>query len=208
VLGFPAGGLHGLFLFFAELLLIFLVLLLDLCRLLLQALGFLTGKLHLLALLLQLGQHVLKVLVGLVHQIVGFLQNFLRKSQLPGNGKGIGLAGNADEQLVGGSKGLHVELAGGVDDALRAHGVELQFGVMGRRNHPAAQLPTEFDDGGSQRRALRRVGTRAQLVEQHQRPVVALGNHVHNGAHVAGKGGQALGDRLLVADVGENGVEG
>ena len=77
VLGFPAGGLHGLFLFFAELLLIFLVLLLDLCRLLLQALGFLTGKLHLLALLLQLGQHVLKVLVGLVHQIVGFLQNFL-----------------------------------------------------------------------------------------------------------------------------------
>ena len=73
VLGFPAGGLHGLFLFFAELLLIFLVLLLDLCRLLLQALGFLTGKLHLLALLLQLGQHVLKILVGLVHQIVGFL---------------------------------------------------------------------------------------------------------------------------------------
>ena len=208
VLGFPAGGLHGLFLFFAELLLIFLVLLLDLCRLLLQALGFLTGKLHLLALLLQLGQHVLKVLVGLVHQIVGFLQNFLRKSQLPGNGKGIGLAGNANEQLVGGSKGLHVELAGGVDDALRAHGVELQFGVMGRRNHPAAQLPTEFDDGGSQRRALRRVGARAQLVEQHQRPVVALGDHVHNGAHVAGKGGQALGDRLLVADVGENGVEG
>ena len=79
---------------------------------------------------------------------------------------------------------------------------------MGRRNHPAAQFPAKFDDGGSQRRALRRVGARAQLVEQNQRPVVALGDHVHNGAHVAGKGGQALGDGLLVADVGENGVEG
>ena len=182
--------------------------LLDLRRLLAEPFRLHPGSLHLLPLAFQLRKHVLKVLVALVNQIVRFLEDFLGQPQLPGNGESIGLAGNADEQPVGRPQGLHVKLAGGVDNPLGAHSVELQLGVVGGGHHPAAHFPAEFDDGGGQGRTLRRVSARAQLVKEHQGSVVALGYHIHNGAHVAGEGGKALGNGLLVADVGKNGLKG
>ena len=81
--------------------------------------------LHLLPLLLQLGQHRLKILITFTNQIIRFLQNLLRKTKLAGNRKGVGFARDADQQLIGGTQCLHVKFAGGVDDTGRLHGVEL-----------------------------------------------------------------------------------
>ena len=72
----------------------------------------------------------------------------------------------------------------------------------------AAHFPAELDNRGSQCGAFRRVRAGTQFVEQHQSPVIALGNHIHNGAHMAGEGGQALGNGLLVANIRQNGIKG
>ena len=79
---------------------------------------------------------------------------------------------------------------------------------MGGGHHTGAHFPAELDKGNGQGRALGRVGTGAQLVIEHQGSAVALGHHIHNGAHMAGEGGKALCDGLLVTDVGKNGVKG
>ena len=207
-LRFPPGGLHGLFLFLAQLLLVLLALLLDSGGFLPQLLRLHAGAFHLLPLLLQLGQHILKVLVALAHQVAGFFQNLLGKPQLAGNGKGIGLAGDADEQLVGGLQCLHVKFAGGIDNPLGAHGIELQLGIVGGSHHPAAHFAAELNQRNGKGGTFRRVRTGTQLIIQHQRPVVALSHHVHNGFHVAGKGGKALGNGLLIANVGQDGIKG
>ena len=57
--------------------------LLDFCGFLLQTLCFHPGRLHLLALLLQLGQNIFKILVAFANKVVRFLQNILRQTQFP-----------------------------------------------------------------------------------------------------------------------------
>ena len=79
---------------------------------------------------------------------------------------------------------------------------------MGGRHHPGAHFPAEFDQGNGQSRALGGICARAQLIVEDQSSAVALGHHVYDGAHMAGEGGQALGNGLLVADVRQNGVKG
>ena len=207
LLSLPTSGLHSLVLLLLELDAELLALLLDFFGFALQMLRFHTCGFHLLPLLLQLGQYILKVLIALAHQIVSFFQNILRKTQFPGDGKGIGLSGNANQQLIGRPQALHVKLTGRIDNALGSHGVELKFGVVGGRHHPALHLAAEFDDCHSQCRTFRRVGTGAQLVKQHQRPVVTLIHHIHNGLHVAGESGQALSDGLFVANIRQNRVK-
>ena len=182
--------------------------LLDFRRLLAKPFCLHTGGLHLLPLAFQLRQHILKVLIALIYQAVRFLEDFLGQPQLPGNGEGVGLSGNADKQPVGRTQCLHVKLTGGVDNTLGAHGVKLQLGIVGSCHHPAAHFPAELNDGRSQSRALSRVGARAQLIEEHQSPVIALRHHIHDGSHMAGEGGKALGNGLLIADIRENGLEG
>ena len=86
-------------------------LLLDFCSFLAQALSLMASLLHLLALMLQLGKHIFKILVALPYQIIRFLEDILRKSQLSGNGKGVGFAGDADEQLIGRTQSLYIEFA-------------------------------------------------------------------------------------------------
>ena len=187
---------------------VFFALLFDILRFPAQPFGLDPGALHLLALLLQLGQYIFKILVGLADQIVCFLQNVLAEPQFTGNSEGIGLAGNADQQLVGRPQGLHIKFAGGIDHALRAHGIEFQFRIVGGCHHAAAHFATEFDNGSGQGCAFSRVRTGTQLVKQHQSPVIALLHHIHNGAHMAGEGGQTLGDGLLVTDIRQDGIKG
>ena len=180
----------------------------DFFGLLLQTFRFLAGRLHLLPLLFQLGQDIFKVFVAFINQVVRFFQNFLRQTQFPGNSKGVGLSRNTDQKTIGGAQGVYVKLAGSVDDTLCPHGVEFQFGIVGGCHHSAAHLSAEFDDGCGQRCTFRRVGTGSQLIKQHQRPVIALVHHIHNGAHMAGERGQALGNGLLISDIRQNQVEG
>ena len=208
LLGLPSCLLHSLFPFLLKLCIINLRLLLDLLCFLAQPFRFSPGSFHLLPLLFQLCQHILKVLIALTHQIVGLFQNLLRKTQFPGNGKGIGLTGNANEQLVGRLQGIHIELAGGIDDPLGSHGVELQLRIVGSCNDTAAHIAAKFDQRDGKCRTLSRVSTGTQLIKQNQCPVVTFRNHIHNGAHMAGEGRQALGNGLFVTDIRQNGIEG
>ena len=196
-----AGRAHGLFAFALDLGVIGLGLLLHLLRFLAQALGLELGGLHLLALLLELVQDVLKVAVIFVHEALCLVDDRLRQAEAAGNGKGVRFAGDADEQAVGRPQRLHVELARGVHDALRAHGIELQLGIVRRGRHAAAALAAELDERIGERRTLGRVRARAQLVKQHERVAVTVGNDVDDILHVGGEGGQRLLDGLLVADV-------
>ena len=52
-----------------------------------------------------------------------------------GDGEGVGLAGDADEEPVGGAQGLHVELAGGVLHPGGGHGKGFQLRVVGGGGH-------------------------------------------------------------------------
>ncbi len=106
-------------------------------------LGF--GVLHLLALLLQLGEHVLKVLVVLAQRVLRLLQDCLGQAQAAGDGEGIGLARHTEKQPVRRLKSLHVKLARRVVDAVRVKGVDLELGVMGSRCDPATRLAAVFD---------------------------------------------------------------
>ena len=67
-----------------------------------------------LALLLQLGQHILKADGLAVHLRLGGGDDLLIQSQPPGDGKGVGLSGDADEQPISRPQGGHVKLAAGV----------------------------------------------------------------------------------------------
>ena len=75
----------------------------------------------------------------------------------------------------------------------------------GHQEHTAAaQL---FDDGNSQCRTLRRVGTGTKLVQKHQRVGHGKLKDAGDLLHMTGEGGQALLDALLIADVHEEFVE-
>ena len=123
-------------------------------------------RLHLLALALHLAQHVLKLDVLPIQMPACQLDDVLRQTQPPGDGEGVGLAGDADEEAIGGTEGLHVELTGGVLHPGGGHGVQLQFGVVGGGHDLGAQAPGLLDDGSCQRRTLHWVGAGAQLVEE------------------------------------------
>ena len=61
---------------------------------------------------------------------------------------------------------------------------------MGGGGHGGPQSPGAVDDGGGQSRALYRVGTCAQLVQQDEGTVVRLLQDAHNVGHMGGEGRQ------------------
>ena len=81
--------------------------------------------LHLLALLVQLGEHILKAHVLRIQPGGGLFDDILGQAQPAGDGKGVGFSRDAQDQPVGGGQGLHVELAGGVFHPGGGHGVYL-----------------------------------------------------------------------------------
>ena len=123
---------------------------------------------------LQLGQHVLKPNAVLAHLRLGVGDNFIGQAQPPRDGKGIGLAGDADQQPISRAEGLHIELAGGVLHSRRGHGKGFQLCVVGGGGSSGPQCPDVLNDGNGQRRTLHRVGTGSQLVEQDQTIPVRL----------------------------------
>ena len=102
------------------------------------------------------------------HQLPGPVHDAPVQSQPPGDGEGVGLPRHPDEQPVGGPQGGHVELAAGVLHPVGLQGVGLQLGVVGGAGQPGPLTPQLLDEGRGQGRALHRVGTGAQLVQQHQ----------------------------------------
>ena len=97
----------------------------GLLHLQLQLPGLFPLLLHLLPLLIQAGQHILKPHVLRVQPGGGLLDDVLRQAQPPGDGEGVGLARDAQHQPVGGGQGVHIELTGGIFHPLRGHSVHL-----------------------------------------------------------------------------------
>ena len=93
-----------------------------------------------LALGLQLGDDILQAVALAVHLALGVGDDVLAEAQALGDGEGVGLPRDADEQAVGGPQSLHIELAGGVLHPRRGHGKGLELGVVGGRGHAGAGL--------------------------------------------------------------------
>ena len=100
-----------------------------------------------------------------------------------------------------------VKLARRVDDALCAHGVELELGVVRRGRDFRAALAAELDERDRQCRALGRVRACTELIKKNERGVVADFENIHDVFHVRGKCRERLLNRLLVADISKNTVE-
>ena len=121
-----------------------------------------------------------------------------------GDREGLAAARQADRQPVRRRQRLEVELDRGVARPRRRVGVRLQLGVMGRRRDERAGPDEVVEEGLGERRALGRVGPGPELVEQDQRPGPGRLDDPDDRAQVARERRQRLGDRLLVADVGED----
>ena len=87
----------------------------------------------------------------------------------PRNRDRVRLPGQADRQVVGRAQRLEVEFDRGVSQpgvVVREH---LQFAVVRGRDQRAPALQQRLEDRAREGRAFRRVGARAEFVEQHER---------------------------------------
>ena len=79
---------------------------------------------------------------------------------------------------------------------------------MGGGYDTTAHIPAEFDQCNGQGCTLCRVSTGTQLVKENQCTVITLSHNIHDSTHMTGERRQALGDRLLIANVSQNGIKG
>ena len=84
----------------------------------------------------------------------------------------------------------------------RAEGLEVRGGDDQR-----ATIREHFEDRPRQRRALVGIGARAELIEQDERALIGLGEHLADLLDERGERREVLGDRLIVADDGEDPFE-
>ena len=78
---------------------------------------------------------------------------------------------------------------------------------MGCRRHESPASPEVIDERGAQRPSFCRIRACADFVEQHQGRQFERVLHGHDVRDVSRKRRQAVGDRLLVADVREHGLQ-
>ena len=112
--------------------------------------------------LLELGYSRLKTRALGPHAAPCVIYYRFRHAEALGYGEGVGLARYAHEQPVCRLERRHVELAGGVHDALFVCSVDLQLRVVRRRSDYRAAFPRVLYDGYRQSSALRGVGTPRQ----------------------------------------------
>ena len=141
------------------------------------------------------------------NQFPGPFDDVGRKTEAFGDGERVGTAGRADDQTVRRRQRVDVELTGGIGHPRRLQRVCLQLGIVGRRGQFRALQVQALDDRHGQRRALDRVGARAEFVDEHQRVLVGLFQDVHDVRHVGRERGQRLLDGLFIADVREDLLE-
>jgi len=160
-----------------------------------------------LSVIFGVGDHVFEADLLLAQPVAGALDQVFGEPQLSRDLKGVGLARHADGQPVRGPKRLHIELHRRVLDAPGGQREGLELGVVGGRKRCGLHRQQVLQDRHRQRRALGRVGARAQLVEQHQRSGRDVFQDLDDVRHVGRERGERLLDGLLVADVGEHFVE-
>ena len=128
----------------------------------------------------------------------------LGQAESLGDGERLAAAGQPDRQAVRRRQRLEVEFDRGVARPRRRVRVGLELGVVGRRRDERAGPDEVVEQRLGERRAFGRVGPGAELVEQHERAGSGRLDDPDDRAEVPGERRQRLGDRLLVADVGED----
>ena len=119
----------------------------------------------------------------------------------------VRLADVADVQPESRAEGLEVELDRRVLGARVRERVGLQVADVGRDDRPAADAVELVEDRAAERGPFGGVGPGPQLVEQDERALGRLREDLGDAADVRGEGRERLLQALLVADVGEHGVE-
>ena len=133
--------------------------------------------------------------------------NILRKPDLAGDLHGERTARLAHFQPEQRPDVLHVEHHRAVGDALHRRGVILDIGVVGRDHAVTPPAEQTLEDRLGDGPADDRLGSRPELVDQHQRAARSARQHVLHVQQVRRIGRQVVVDRLLVADVDENALE-
>ena len=118
-----------------------------------------------------------------------------------------GGSGDSDLQFVSWLQRGLVEADRGVDHSRRIRAINFERSVVRRDRDHASGFAKMLGDGNRQRSAFFGIGRGTQFVEQHQRIRSCSARDEVDVRDVRGKRREILLDRLIVADVGENGVE-
>ena len=118
--------------------------------------------------LLKVAYQVLKALLLLRDMLPCFLNDVIPKPQSLGYRKGVTLARNTYKQSIGRRQCLNIEFAAGILHMLRTECIDLKLTVMCGCHRPDSPAVQMVKNGNRKRRSLRRVRTRAKLVEQAQ----------------------------------------
>ena len=156
------------------------------------------------ALTFGLAQRLLERSMELREMRFGAAEHARIQAEARRDGERVRCAGEADVDAICGAKRLGIELDARVHHARRGQRERLELGIVGRRRDQDATREQRLEHGHRERRSLIGIGTRAELVEQRDVALLGLRERRDHVAQVRGEGREALRDRLLVPDVGED----
>ena len=166
-----------------------------------QLLHFVLTFLQLQLQVVQLTQNRIQTLILGRQMLLSRFNDAAGDAQLFADQECVGFARYAHTQLIGGTQGLQIKLATGVDHTLSLQCKNLQFRIVGGRHQQHTTAAQLLNDGNCQRGALGGIGTGTQLVQQHKGVRHSQFQNTGDFFHVAGEGGKALLNALFVADI-------
>ena len=134
---------------------------------------------------------------------MGAIDQAVREPEAGGDREGVTLAGAVIEEAEGGGEPLAVELYRGVARSGVGAGERFQRLEVGRGHDEGAAALEVLEDRLGERRSLVGVGAGSQLVQEHQRAVVHLGQDLLHLLHEGRERREVLRHALIVADHGE-----
>ena len=149
----------------------------------------------------QIGEEILKTFFILRDMALCVLYNVIRQTQTGRDRKSVALAGNANQETVGGPERFHIKFATGVLHKVSRKGVDFQLTVMSGGHCADTPVVQVIQDGNSQCRTLGGIRARTQFIEETERIHICLFQNRHDAGHVGGEGGKALLNTLFVADI-------
>ena len=136
-----------------------------------HTLGLLPVLVHLEPARLESGNYVLELLVLGADQLLRAVDDFVGQSELRRDRERVRLAGCSDYQPIGRLQRVDVEFAGRVDKPVGLEREGFQFSVVRGRRAESSGGVYLLEYRYRERGALDRVGSRAQLVYEHERAV-------------------------------------
>ena len=109
--------------------------------------------------------------------------------------------------MIGRAQSLDIEFQRGVDHALRRMSKCLELGVMCCNESRASGFEQVVHDRARQRRALLRIGARAELIKDDQLTMINLPEDANDVRDMAAECAERLLDALLISDIGMDRLE-